>query len=171
MVFMSENEVTIARAVPAQIEALRQHQERRARMGGAPRLVVTPRPPACFVINPGEFAAAHRLADSLLGLGGGTAESRIADIKDIVCGHYGFTFEEIESKVRIERRVRATTVAMYLIRRMLKLNFARISSHFAGRNHSCASRAMQEVEAWMAADPAFAAEMDMLVARIEGDPR
>lgn len=82
-----------------------------------------------------------------------------AYITSAVCAHYGLTVEAIMGPSKRRQASIPRQVAMYLIRRLTDRSFPAIAAHLGRSDHITVLHGVRAVEARMATDPDFAAEV------------
>jgi len=92
---------------------------------------------------------------------------RVANIRAVVCDHFGITPAEIISPTRSTRISHPRQVAMHLARRMTWQSWQQIAAHFGREDHSTALHAHKAVIRRRAADPAFNARVREIVADVQ----
>ena len=90
-------------------------------------------------------------------------------VRDVVQAHYELGAGELESASRSTRIVKPRQTAMWLCRTLTKASLPEIGRCLGGRDHTTVMHAVMTVDAKRTVDPAFAAEVDGLVAQIRGD--
>lgn len=90
----------------------------------------------------------------------------VQDIVDMVASHFGVPAIDITSGRRNRGSVRARHVAMYLARVGTTRSFPEIGRFIGGRDHTTVMAAVRGVERRMESDPAFACEVNGLLAKL-----
>lgn len=86
-------------------------------------------------------------------------------VKRFIADKFGVTLSEIDSKSRKREVVRPRQLAMHIARRMTDQSYPQIARRF-GRDHSTVLHGDKLIEKMAAENPAFAAEVDALIASI-----
>ena len=89
----------------------------------------------------------------------------VADIKPAVCEHYHVPALDMVSQR--QGTARARQIAMYLARELTPLSLPAIGRHFGNRDHSTVSHACKLVAHLVDTDPATAAAVGQIRARLE----
>lgn len=87
-----------------------------------------------------------------LAIGGKIAQPD--EVVDIVCKHFGYTREQLESKSRKRELVTARHLAIYFLRHKTKMSHEDIGDLMGGRDHTTSISAVQSVCALMDSDDA-----------------
>lgn len=90
----------------------------------------------------------------------------ISYIQQVVARHYEMTRTQLLADRRFKPIVRARHVAMYLAKTMTPRSLPEIGRRFGGRDHTTVIHAVRKVEADMAADEAFRAEVEMIRGKV-----
>jgi DnaA-like protein len=77
------------------------------------------------------------------------------------------TPESLHSKRRTRTLVEPRQVAMYLCREVLRMTLHDIGTTFGGRDHSTVIHAVERVKARLEREPAFAARVERVTARLD----
>lgn len=85
-----------------------------------------------------------------------------AELRRLVAGHFGVHERSLIARARNADIARPRMVAMYLARELTARSFPEIGRRFGGRDHTTAMHACRTVAARIAADPEFAADVEML---------
>lgn len=93
-------------------------------------------------------------------------ELTIAEIQQAVCGHYGVTLTEMNSKRRTQHIAPVRQCAMYLCRKLTTFSFPVIAEHFGKRHHSTVMHAYERVAGRIKNDPGLASTLEALEAKL-----
>ena len=96
-----------------------------------------------------------------------TPGRKIDEIQLLVCAIWSVTHDQMLSPSRLAHIVRPRHIAIYLTSKMVTESTSVIGRRFGGRDHSSIGHAIRKMTALAATDPAFAAEINALQARIE----
>ncbi len=80
---------------------------------------------------------------------------KVADIMEVVSGHFEFTVEQLKSKRRTQDLARARQVSMYLARDLTGASLNQIGRAHGGRDHSTVAHACNLVGDLVRKDPQF----------------
>ncbi len=92
----------------------------------------------------------------------------IEEIMQVVAEHAGLRVADLKSERRSAALVRARHMAMWLAKELTQKSYPVIAAKFGGRDHTTVIHAVRKVDTMRTQDPAFAAELDMLVRKIRG---
>lgn len=90
-------------------------------------------------------------------------------IKQVVAEHYNIRLQDFEVRNRTRSVAFPRQIAMYLSREMTDSSLPKIGEEFGGRDHTTVIHACDKIAEDMRHDPAFAATVEQLVARIRAD--
>ncbi|MCK1541422.1 hypothetical protein IVB12_05375 [Bradyrhizobium sp. 179] len=93
--------------------------------------------------------------------------ARIEMIQRVLVKYYGITLAELLSHRRTQNIVRPRQKGFFLAKVLSNKSLPEIGRRFGGRDHTTVLHGIRQVEAKMASDPAFAAEVAELRALIE----
>ena len=96
-----------------------------------------------------------------------TPGRKITDIQLFVCAIWCVTHREMLSPSRLAHIVRPRHIAIYLAERTVTKSTTTIGRRFGGRDHSSIGHALRKMEALIASDSAFAAEIKGLQTKLE----
>jgi chromosomal replication initiator protein len=87
----------------------------------------------------------------------------IRAIQDVIAARFDVSRTDLLSDRRAARLVRARHVAIWLCRRLTTHSLPAIGRQFGDRDHTSVMHALRRIDALMAADPLFDAEMRALL--------
>lgn len=97
---------------------------------------------------------------------------KYVEIQKLVARHYKVTRASILSPKRTAKFVLPRQIAMFFVRECIPaMSLPDIGRHFGGRDHTTCLSGIQKITARIAADAAFAAEIDEIRAAIDGRGR
>ena len=99
------------------------------------------------------------------------ASATMQAVLDAAIGFYGVKLSDLQAKKKTRSIARPRQVVMYLARKHTRHSLEEIGGYLGGRDHSTVLHGAGKVAEIIAADPAFAAEVERLEARIAGDAR
>jgi len=79
-------------------------------------------------------------------------EVSISKIKRVVSDYYGLTKQQLNSNTRTKNIAMARHIAMYFVRKLMDLPFAKIGEEFGKRDHSTVMNACEKVESHLKID-------------------
>lgn len=79
-------------------------------------------------------------------------EISISKIKRVVSDYYGLTKQQLNSNTRTKNIAMARHIAMYFVRKLMDLPFAKIGEEFGKRDHSTVMNACEKVESHLKTD-------------------
>jgi chromosomal replication initiator protein len=91
----------------------------------------------------------------------------MAQIMDVVAGHYGVKVSELRGKRRTKSITLPRQVCMHLARQLTPLSLEEIGGYFGGRDHTTVLHACQKVSAAAQDDEAFQGQLNALADRIK----
>jgi chromosomal replication initiator protein len=90
-------------------------------------------------------------------------------IKQVVAEHYNIRLQDFVVRNRTRSVAFPRQIAMYLSRDMTDSSLPKIGEEFGGRDHTTVIHACEKIAEDMKHDPAFAATVEQLIARIRAD--
>jgi hypothetical protein len=93
--------------------------------------------------------------------------ARIEMIQRVLCKYYGVTMAELLSHRRTQNIVRPRQKGFFLAKVLSNKSLPEIGRRFGGRDHTTVLHGIRQVEAKIASDPAFAAEVAELRTLVE----
>jgi hypothetical protein len=111
-------------------------------------------PPAASVVDPPSRAAP-------------TAR----DIVRAVAAFHGISTQELVSRSRLRRAVTPRQIAHFLAKTLMRKSLPQIGRLIGGRDHTTVLHSIRKIDARRAADPAVAAEIEQLIAKLSSDKR
>lgn len=92
---------------------------------------------------------------------------KIATIQEIVAEHFYLTVDEMISNSRLQQTVRPRMIAIYLSHILTRHSFSEIGARF-NREHSTVMYSVEKIARRIAADMAFAEEIETLKRMLHG---
>jgi chromosomal replication initiator protein len=93
----------------------------------------------------------------------------IPHIKQVVADYYNIRMQDFEVRNRSRSVAFPRQIAMYLSRELTDSSLPKIGEVFGGRDHTTVLHACEKIAEDIKNDPAFAATIEMLIARIKSD--
>lgn len=93
----------------------------------------------------------------------------IPNIKQVVAEYYNIRMQDFEVRNRSRSVAFPRQIAMYLSRELTDSSLPKIGEVFGGRDHTTVLHACDKITEDIQHDPAFAATIEMLIARIKSD--
>ncbi len=99
------------------------------------------------------------------------ASATMQAVLDAAIGFYGVKLADLQAKKKTRSIARPRQVVMYLARKHTRHSLEEIGGYLGGRDHTTVMHGAGKIAQMRDADPAFAAELEHLEARIIGDNR
>lgn len=90
----------------------------------------------------------------------------IMEIQRAVCLHYGVSRRDMLAPGRHKSIALARQIAVYICRRTTIHSLPELGRRFGGRDHTTQIHAVKKIRRMMEADPAFAAEVEAIIASL-----
>lgn len=97
------------------------------------------------------------------------AQSKLSEKKviNVVADYYNLTPNQLTGKTRTNQVSTARHIAMYLVRTMLDMPFAKVGQAFGGKDHSTVINAIEKVEKMLKTDPLYTKALNEIKGRLK----